>query len=430
MSEFLPFLNEMQRSLLQAKRFDSPEAITPFSAVQLADLTSLPPGDAGRLLHAALAAAPTTLQNARQAPTRECAKALAAIGVEFVVLDHKDRVDVENSSALEEHLAAGAPVPPTWKGLRILRTAELCNPPVLCNPRTSKPLQAGRIDNINDITSPPVVGRRYLVPCIPLSHTGLWWPIMGPRHADPDLGVPDVHHHYDSRFLTDRQVALILDLFKTARERDTGSTLSGYLRSVQGSETAVYVQRTASLSLGATSREQQRAQQRDVDVELRSRVCLREPVVFPPLWFVTSILEPPTSKLPEVLRRPAVGEDSGGEIARDEVHGEPVALVEPAGFVEVVYDGESFKPLRVRQVHCRGRWRAVKRKMQALAAELGWPECLKVAHPDQIEGHVLLAGAKLRCWHRLSKHRFKPTSKRAAIVARKLTRAYPDRIPF
>ena len=35
-------------------------------------------------------------------------------------------------------------------------------------------------------------------------------------------------------------------------------------------------------------------------------------------------------------------------------------------------EGKAFSAGDLPQVHCRGRWRAVKRKLQVLAAELGW----------------------------------------------------------
>lgn len=91
-------------------------------------------------------------------------------------------------------------------------------------------------------------------------------------------------------------------------------------------------------------------------------------------------------------------------------------------------------PKRPAQVHCRGRWRTVKRKLQALAAELGWPGCMKVAHADQVEGRVLMAGAKLAVWHKLtSKHRRKPADRAAQRRHRKTLRANlrdPDYVPF
>ena len=92
------------------------------------------------------------------------------------------------------------------------------------------------------------------------------------------------------------------------------------------------------------------------------------------------------------------------------------------------------RPNRVQQVHCRGRWRAVKRKLQVLAAELGWPECMNVAHEDQVVGRVLMAGAKLSRWHKFtSKHRRSPSNRAAERRHRKALRANvrdPDHVPF
>ena len=91
------------------------------------------------------------------------------------------------------------------------------------------------------------------------------------------------------------------------------------------------------------------------------------------------------------------------------------------------------RPNRVPQVHCRGRWRAVKRKLLVLAAELVWPECMKVASHDQVEGRVLMAGAKLSRWHKLSKHHRPPSDRAAERRHRKTLRANvrdPDHVPF
>lgn len=91
------------------------------------------------------------------------------------------------------------------------------------------------------------------------------------------------------------------------------------------------------------------------------------------------------------------------------------------------------RPSRVQQVHCRGRWRAVKRKLQALATELGWPGCMEVASVYQVEGRVLTAGAKLSRWHKLSKHRRPPADRAAERRHRKTLRANvrdPDHVPF
>ncbi len=114
----------------------------------------------------------------------------------------------------------------------------------------------------------------------------------------------------------------------------------------------------------------------------------------------------------------------------ERITGEAVELA-PAASTTITYDGERWRAPP--QVHCRGRWRAVKRKLQVLAAELGWPECMEVAHPDQVEGRVLTAGAKLAAWHKLSKHRRKPANRRAERAHRKVLRANlrdPDYVPF
>ena len=98
---------------------------------------------------------------------------------------------------------------------------------------------------------------------------------------------------------------------------------------------------------------------------------------------------------------------------------------------EALLDAEHLA--KVQQVHCRGRWRAVKRKLQVLAAELGWPGCMEVAHADQVVGRVLMAGAKLSRWHKLSKHRRKPADRAAKRAHRKALRANlrdPDYVPF
>lgn len=104
------------------------------------------------------------------------------------------------------------------------------------------------------------------------------------------------------------------------------------------------------------------------------------------------------------------------------------------GWVAVDVTEEVLPPNRVPQVHCRGRWRAVKRKLRALAAELGWPGCMEVASVYQVEGRVLMAGAKLAAWHKLtSKHRRKPADRTVQRRHRKTLRANlrdPDYVPF
>lgn len=109
-------------------------------------------------------------------------------------------------------------------------------------------------------------------------------------------------------------------------------------------------------------------------------------------------------------------------------------MSEPKHYVMVDVTAEVLDPNSIPQVHCRGRWRAVKRKLQVLAAELGWPGCMEVAHLDQIEGRVLMAGAKLAAWHKFtSKHRRPPANRRAERRHRKTLRANlrdPNHVPF
>ncbi len=118
-------------------------------------------------------------------------------------------------------------------------------------------------------------------------------------------------------------------------------------------------------------------------------------------------------------------------LALERITGGAVVELASSGSATIVYDGDTWR--RPKQVHCRGRWRAVKRKMQALAAELGWPGCMEVASYDQIEGAVLTAGARLAAWNKLSRVRRKPADRRADRRHRKTLRANlrdPDYVPF
>lgn len=66
------------------------------------------------------------------------------------------------------------------------------------------------MDRVDEMTTPPVVGRFYLVPCVRLRLTGggtSWWPTQGPPHEDADIGVPQVHYHHDPRFWTKAQLS-------------------------------------------------------------------------------------------------------------------------------------------------------------------------------------------------------------------------------
>lgn len=157
----LPFLSDPVREQLRALGLDAPEAVVVYSASEIANMLSghaAAAGIAGRLLHAARAALSTpgrpsltpTLERAQRAPSREVAAELRAAGVAFVVLGADDKLEPAGTDALTEHLAAGAPMPPTWQGRRIVPTDEICNPPVFCNPRTGTPLQAGQ-DELSEV---------------------------------------------------------------------------------------------------------------------------------------------------------------------------------------------------------------------------------------------------------------------------------------
>ncbi len=53
--------------------------------------------------------------------------------------------------------------------------------------------------SVEEMTTPPIVGQRYRVPCVFL---GLWVPVLTPRHADPELpGAAGPHYHLDNRFM-------------------------------------------------------------------------------------------------------------------------------------------------------------------------------------------------------------------------------------
>lgn len=87
------------------------------------------------------------------------------------------------------------------------------------------------MERVDEMTSPPVVGRFYMVPCVyvdtsiargfgrrfsadpqtivdPYDRLLMgWWPIMGPRHEDlAHLDFAPYHWHFDPRFLSGRQM--------------------------------------------------------------------------------------------------------------------------------------------------------------------------------------------------------------------------------
>jgi len=62
------------------------------------------------------------------------------------------------------------------------------------------------IQRVSELTSGPIVGKYYLVPCVQ-TFNGLWWPIIGPKHEDAEyINFPHQHYHYDLRFFGARQL--------------------------------------------------------------------------------------------------------------------------------------------------------------------------------------------------------------------------------
>jgi len=60
---------------------------------------------------------------------------------------------------------------------------------------------------------------------------------------------------------------------------------------------------------------------------------------------------------------------------------------------------------RAEQYPTSGRWRRRKQVVRQLAADIGWPGCMDVAHDDLIVGAVLQAGVRLRDWRRFERSR-------------------------
>lgn len=65
---------------------------------------------------------------------------------------------------------------------------------------------SGPLQRVEDLTTPPVVGGWYLVPCVTVrdyrkTEGVVVVPVLGTAHEDPDLGAPYVHLHFDQRFL-------------------------------------------------------------------------------------------------------------------------------------------------------------------------------------------------------------------------------------
>ncbi len=67
------------------------------------------------------------------------------------------------------------------------------------------------MQRVVDLKEEPIVGRRYLVPCVAIElrvlkgETHTWVPVFGGEHEDKDvIGFADMHWHFDLRFISDR----------------------------------------------------------------------------------------------------------------------------------------------------------------------------------------------------------------------------------
>jgi hypothetical protein len=62
-----------------------------------------------------------------------------------------------------------------------------------------------KMERVIEMTTEPIVGKRYLVPCV--FNQGEWWPVYGPPHEDAEIiKFPDTHFHYDWRFMPDEEM--------------------------------------------------------------------------------------------------------------------------------------------------------------------------------------------------------------------------------
>lgn len=69
---------------------------------------------------------------------------------------------------------------------------------------------------VSELTTPPEVGKFYLVPAILMSRFALapevWWPVHGSRHQDAEFfQFPHEHYHVDPRFLSRQHLHQIGD---------------------------------------------------------------------------------------------------------------------------------------------------------------------------------------------------------------------------
>lgn len=89
------------------------------------------------------------------------------------------------------------------------------------------------LEDVRRLTTPPVVGRNYLVPTIVYPWLGLKakpLPVLGTRHEDEEhLNFPFQHYHVDGRFLSPRDFnhAAGARVYDEANVLDPWSTLQG-----------------------------------------------------------------------------------------------------------------------------------------------------------------------------------------------------------
>jgi hypothetical protein len=67
-----------------------------------------------------------------------------------------------------------------------------------------------KLDRLLELKAPPVIGQKYLVPCVEIfsgfSLKNEFVPVLGPAHNDPELGQLLWHAHVDIRFMTDTEL--------------------------------------------------------------------------------------------------------------------------------------------------------------------------------------------------------------------------------
>lgn len=93
-----------------------------------------------------------------------------------------------------------------------------------------------------------------------------------------------------------------------------------------------------------------------------------------------------------------------------------VDMAEAEAYGATVPDDGCWRP---EQVNPRGRWRMKKRALRLLAEDLGYPECMEVAHPEQIDGTVMQAGVRLRDFYKLHRVRTTPAQAKAERAQRR-----------